>query len=212
MIIDAEDPNVRIKYLKNQLDPEQKEAFEVYLMDNPALLEELQLESTLVTTAPSLSFSGPEVASITNKTLLVKRAFDWWASIVGIGVGAVVTAFTFIVLTAPATQMLSTTSNIVFLETVRSGQKDIIPVNTDENGNLGLFLQTASLSVSVYELKINPTEQADQVLVRQQVKTNESGEILAIIQLQDIEHEYLTVSLTNQEALAIEQYKIRVVR
>lgn len=44
-----EENEIEIKYLRNQLNPDELEAFEVYLMENPEYLETLELDSLLLT-------------------------------------------------------------------------------------------------------------------------------------------------------------------
>jgi hypothetical protein len=44
--------NVVAKYLRGQLTPEEAVAFEVYLMDKPALIEQLEMDRVLIKTMP----------------------------------------------------------------------------------------------------------------------------------------------------------------
>ena len=50
-----EQHSIDIKYLRNQLTPEENEEFEVYLLEHPDMLEQLELDNALMKAMPEVS-------------------------------------------------------------------------------------------------------------------------------------------------------------
>ena len=76
---------IDIKYLRNQLSPEELEAFEMYLMENPEMVDDLTINSVLIENIPKVDNKPSES--------LVSKLFQWKVRSKDIKVGA--TAFAF---------------------------------------------------------------------------------------------------------------------
>ncbi len=62
----VEENEIEIKYLRNQLTPEELEEFEVYLMENPEMLESVKLDSVIELALNERSTKGLDVVKSKN--------------------------------------------------------------------------------------------------------------------------------------------------
>ncbi len=87
-----EQHDIAQRYLHGRLTPEEAEEFEVYLMDNPEMVEEFELDSLFKTYASSRSFAKNSVAWLSNKK-------HWLSGFVSSALTFVACAFMFVTLT-----------------------------------------------------------------------------------------------------------------
>lgn len=80
---------IGIKYLRGTLSPEQVEAFEIYMLENPDIIDELQLDEMLSTT---LANDGSGSAAKFDQAAGSYQT-AWWAKWLGIGPIPIVTSF-----------------------------------------------------------------------------------------------------------------------
>ncbi|MEM7360793.1 MAG: hypothetical protein AAF431_17010 [Pseudomonadota bacterium] len=116
-----EDNEIDIKYLRNQLTPEEVEEFEVYLMENPEMVERLELDISFTTELPK----NKEVLSEQEQKFL--NLFSLPKIVVGLS------ALSILLVSSTTALFLfsrvdSGFSQIVYLSDTRSVGKQIRPI------------------------------------------------------------------------------------
>ena len=128
------------RYLRGELPEPEIEAFETYLMDNPQIVEHLELDEVFSVCLPE---AGQQQ----------KQGFTLWGWVTNTPMGASVATFAMTVLLAlpltlsffptPSEQQGIATGNVLFLETLRSSNINIPTLYLDSaDTNAVLYLQT----------------------------------------------------------------------
>ncbi len=114
-----EDNEIEIKYLRNQLASEEAEEFEVYLMENPSFLEQLETTSVLMKEVPQVK---PEAVTETEKRSLLGSILTMKPLLSGYIAGAmtVVGVIGILSVSEPSVDNNPTFSKVVYLSPTRS--------------------------------------------------------------------------------------------
>ena len=210
-----EENEIEIKYLRNQLTPDQLEEFEVYLMENPEAIEGLELIETLTAQAPA--------AYEKNKTPFVSKVMSLISAstIAAYGLGAL-TAFA-VFLGVNTSQVASSNkaafSQVVYLSPNRGNGKDqkhievkVPDLKSFKRGgnNLVLVLDTNRILSSVYFVEILNSED-EPIQTFELVMSDGLGQLTVVIpadRLSDTLHKVLVKDSANE---IISTYNIKLI-
>ncbi|WP_416305963.1 hypothetical protein [Neptunicella sp. SCSIO 80796] len=105
--------DIKRRYLHNKLTAEETAEFEAYILDKPALLEELELDSVFISAYPNMMKKSPFWRSLTDKWL--------WPGL-GVAIGGALSAAIILIAFIPQTsfELSKQSPEIVYLETMRS--------------------------------------------------------------------------------------------
>ncbi|GAA6136541.1 hypothetical protein NBRC116583_02880 [Arenicella sp. 4NH20-0111] len=143
-----EDNEIEIKYLRNQLAPEEAEEFEVYLMENPCFLEQLETTSVLMKEVPQVK---PEAVTEIEKRSLLGSILTMKPLLSGYIAGAmtVVGVIGILSVSEPSVDNNPTFSQVVYLSPTRSaGELDtdfleiVFPPASFEKGSKDTLILT----------------------------------------------------------------------
>ena len=188
-----EDNNIDVKYLRNQLNDEELEGFEVYLIEHPEMVEQLELDDVL---KANLS---------TRKYLTSRRIYfpnllnpNFWSHIAAFGIGAF-SIFTMLsMVNGGNSYETSKFKNIVYLSETRSSKSDATEIFVSKNANDFIML--------VLETDVKPSVVVDVSLISQEtgliafqseLEVNALGEILAPIALAKITEGFYRINVSN---------------
>ena len=186
-----EENEIEIKYLRNQLTPEEVEEFEVYLMENPEALESLELGQTFSDELPNL-----HNASSGSFLTRIKAFFkDNFLSAYSLGLLSAAVFFVGSNLTQFASTPKSNFSQVVYLSTTRSvseeGKEFVnveFPKSSFRSGNqdkLVLALDTGLLQEAEYEVFVESVLDS-RGFELSKVKTDSVGQAVILIDLNQL--------------------------
>jgi|GEM_PF-427300 len=143
---DIEENAIAQKYASGQLTPQETEAFELYLLENPQFVEQLELDAVL---AKGVILIAKAPAAVPRK-----RAF-WWFITGLLSGGAGVFALSLLVMPLfTAVNEVGDTSQIAYLETVRGETSNNMVVIENEHKTLILVLDTGKTSQTAFSASL----------------------------------------------------------
>ena len=213
-----EDHQIVVRYSRGQLTPEESIVFEIYLLDKPELIEQLELERLLIKHLPQVDFSQQQK----------KSAVSWWPSSIVIlqlitrwlsaPIGASVTTAAVCVmlfsgfwqLSAPAqwAGQISAKVDMIFVAPMRSSDRRnnnaVATLAQSKKSELTmLVIQPSNVVATSFDVRI-VSQQSGAIIVKQtKVQTQGMGDVVLSVPstlltagLWDIE---LTPTNSNQE-------------
>ncbi|MFT4928282.1 MAG: hypothetical protein ACI8WB_004401 [Phenylobacterium sp.] len=178
-----EQNNIVAKYLRGQLTPEETVVFEEYLMDKPALIEQLEMESTLFRTMPQA------VKSIDKQPA---KKFWWFATPWWAGWASFATLLICVLSYPLIHSILDGESDLpdavvmvnlqhIYLSPVRGAVNDAdnVPVVTPLSSDryFEITVQTANSSAVAFEVEIKNRKTEASLLAAQVIQLMDSGDI-----------------------------------
>jgi hypothetical protein len=160
-----EENEIEVKYLRNQLDPDELEEFEVYLMENPEMVDHIELDQIISSSLKDESSinSLKEEANLWNFASLTSRCFSS-VSVISQSIAMLV----IVTLSGIWWVGIVDDSSARILTQVRNfAQRDLpineIPISSLQLSAVGwmkieLFIENPMPNVSTYSLKITPIE------------------------------------------------------
>ena len=194
------------RYLRGELPEPEIEAFEIYLMDNPDLVEHLELDEVLTACLPEAEQKK-------------RRTFSLWKWITGTPMGASIATFAMtLALAMPfSLQFLKTqpapsgiaTGNVLFLETLRSSNINIPTLYLDPaDTNAVLYLQTDELDRQ--DVTVRVITQSSRKTV---VSTNGqllNGELVLAIPRNHLKAGIYELNVSNTEGKEVSSHQFKV--
>lgn len=170
-----EDNEIGIKYLRNQLTPEEVEGFEVYLMENPEVVEDL--ESMRVLNEYVL-----EQGSSISKFLSLRDGLF-------LSAGAFCSLFLVLFLQYPSADIKQYGADVVYLSSSNSlyrgssENENLVATKSSQNlGSLVLVLETTHIQSKFEQLVLSHVENETDVLrISENLASNELGELVLVV-------------------------------
>lgn len=134
------------KYASGQLTPQETEAFELYLLENPQFVEQLELDAVLA--------KGMELLDRSPKSEPRYRAFWWFLTGLLSGGAGVFALSLLLVPLFSGVNTVGDTSQIAYLETVRGETSNNLVVIENEHKTLILVLDTGKTSQTTFSARL----------------------------------------------------------
>ena len=209
MKYDVNDETLKVRYLNKELSPEETAWFEDLLMEDEKLFEELQMTLALIDASKHYSFVTPtEKRKQRWRDVLSSPVISFPLGVIT-GLAASV-LLTISLLSEPELQVYSS-GNVLFLETSRGVSTSKTKVTLDNNNKATMFIQTADISPTNYQLQLVESVSGN-LLVSEQVSANAAGELVIVVQLSELKEQHLDLVLTNQELNKRDILKLFLVR
>jgi len=208
-----EENEIEIKYLRNQLSDKELEEFEVYLMDNPKLIDRLELDEFLLDHHSKFQQVDRKLKwlnSLTNVLALISPAYRSLASVL---IGVFIGVFLF-------QENEFSIDDVLELQITRSSLVDsdgpnvILPLNSTMSNSSGYVLLIVNLSIlDKKEYRFKMFSQLSSTGVANGVATtNYKGQLIFPIATNILKHEKYVLELEPKyEDTPSENFIIQVV-
>ncbi len=185
-----EEQNIIQRYLQNNLTEDEAAQFEIYMMDNDEIFEQVKLDGIYTENLSAVVLDSQED----------KSKFQWLAFLFGTASGASALLMVLWFFVSPSIQMADQVTNIVYLETLRSGEQAITKIVKQETGQLILVTPVAPGNNGPYQVTIKNNDESFLLTLNKVLQSN-TGDITIALNQQALSTGIYTIVLVDTKGV-----------
>lgn len=193
------------RYRLGQMTDSEAEEFEVYLMDNPEMVETIELDSVFAHSLPHVVMAKPPV-----------EGFDWrrfwYIPTVSFAAAALLCVMVLPQIWQPAgsNQHLAV-SQVVYMDTLRSANQPVqVLPRTAPGQRLAIFIQPQPDAEGPFSAQLQGSEAATPLSLVDSITKMNTGEILLLLDSHNLTPGQYTLSLTELNTGVTDTYPLIV--